>query len=115
MFRRKSSDFSADLQEETWALCEVDLFTKSILFDVISSHTGNKQDNQEILMAVKEQLSQEEKYVLGISHRDVLNNTVTLLSITWMSFLFCQNSIQKIKIFLIKATCKVYCTFSYSL
>lgn len=83
MFNWEHSDFSANLQEEIWTLSEVNLFTNSILFDVIPSHMDNKQGNQEMIMAVKKkQLCQEEKHVLGISHSDVLGNTAPLLSVT---------------------------------
>lgn len=53
MFNWESSDFSANLQEK-WAFSEVDLFTNSMLFDVIPSYMDNKQGNQEMIMAVKE-------------------------------------------------------------
>lgn len=36
---------------------------------------------KQMIMAVKKQLCQEEKHVLGISHRDILKNTVTFLSV----------------------------------
>lgn len=59
-----------------------------------------------MITAVKKQLCQEEKHVLGISHRDALNNRVTLLSIMQMPFHSSQNSTQSIKLLRVKSTCK---------